>query len=151
MMTHWERLLCVLTTWLQRSAVPLLRLVTLLAVLEAGAAMAMEPMALHIPSTTVSLPNGLRVVVSAKHKLPMVSISVRVQVGSVNDPEDESGLAAMTVRLLDKGAAHRTASAIADEVDFLGAHLEASAGGTGSTMALSVLAKDVEGGLASPG
>ena len=148
MMTHWERLLCVLTTWLQRSAVPLLRLVTLLAVLEAGAATAMEPMALHIPSTTVSLPNGLRVVVSAKHKLPMVSISVRVQVGSVNDPEDESGLAAMTVRLLDKGAAHRTASAIADEVDFLGAHLEASAGGTGSTMALSVLAKDVEGGLA---
>ena len=147
MMTHWERLLCVLTTWLQRSAVPLLRLVTLLAVLEAGAATAMEPMALHIPSTTVTLPNGLRVVVSAKPKLPMVSISVRVKVGSVDDPEDAAGLATMTGRLLNKGTIHRTTSAIADELDFLGARLEASAGGTGSTISLSVLAKDVEHGL----
>ena len=147
MMTHSERRQCVLTTWPQRAVLAFLHLVILLAVLAAGAAMAMEPIALHIPSTTVSLPNGLRVVVSAKHKLPMVSVSVRVKGGSVDDPEDESGLAAMTVRLLDKGAAQRTASAIADEVDFLGAHLEASAGGTGSTMALSVLAKDVERGL----
>jgi zinc protease len=49
----------------------------------------------------------------------MVSISVRGQ-GSVNDPEDKAGLAAMTVRLLDKGTTHRTVSAIADELDFLG-------------------------------
>ena len=69
------------------------------------------------------------------------------KVGSVNDPEDKAGLAAMTVRLLDKGTTHRTASAIADEIDFLGAHLEAIAGGTGSTISLSVLAKDVERGL----
>ncbi len=147
MMPYLERLQSVVTPWLQRLVRPFVHLVIWMAVLEAGAAMAMEPITLHIPSTTVGLSNGLRVVVSAKHKLPMVSISVRVRVGSADDPEEESGLAAMTVRLMDKGTTHRTASAIADEIDFLGAHLDASAGGTGSTVALSVLAKDVEHGL----
>ena len=122
-------------------------LVVLVALLGARAAVAAETITLQIPSTTVTLPNGLTVVVSPKHKLPMVAISVRVKVGSVNDPEDKAGLAAMTVRLLDKGTTQRTALAIADEIDFLGAHLEANAGGTGGTISLSVLAKDVERGL----
>jgi zinc protease len=125
----------------------LLALVVLVSTLGLGAAAAAEAVTLRIPSTTVTLPNGLRVVVSAKHKLPMVSISVRVRVGSAYDPEDQAGLAAMTARLLDKGTPQRPAPVIADEVDFLGAHLEASAGGTGSTMTLSLLAKDVERGL----
>lgn len=125
----------------------LLRFVVLLAMLGAGGTVVAETTTLHIPSTTVTLPNGLRVVVSPKHKLPMVSISARFKVGSADDPEDKAGLAAMTVRLLDKGTMQRTTSVIADELDFLGAHMETSAGGTGSTISLSVLAKDVEHGL----
>jgi zinc protease len=125
----------------------LLRFVVLLAMLGAGGTVAAETTTLQIPSTTVTLPNGLTVVVSPKHKLPMVSISTRFKVGSADDLEDKAGLAAMTVRLLDKGTMQRTTSAIADELDFLGAHLETSAGGTGSTISLSVLAKDVEHGL----
>jgi zinc protease len=113
----------------------------------APVAVAAEAITLRIPSTTVTLPNGLTAVVSAKHKLPMVSISVRFKVGSVDDPDDKAGLAAMTLRLLDKGTTHRTATAIADELDFLGARLEASAGATGSTVSLSLLAQDVERGL----
>src|SRR4029434_3416986 len=133
--------------WGQRSMLSLLCLVVLTISYDPGAEVAAETVMLHIPSTTVTLPNGLRVVVSAKPKLPMVSILVRAKVGSVDDPEDESGLAAMTGRLLNKGTIHRTTSAIADELDFLGARLEANAGGTGSTISLSVLAKDVELGL----
>ena len=53
----------------------------------------------------------------------------------------------MAARLLDKGTTQRPATAIADELDLLGAHLEAGAGGTGSTVSLSLLAKDVEVGL----
>jgi zinc protease len=133
--------------WGQRSVLSLLCLVVLMVSYDPGGEVAAETVMLHIPSTTVTLPNGLRVVVSAKPKLPMVSISVRVKVGSVDDPEDAAGLATMTGRLLNKGTIHRTTSAIADELDFLGARLEASAGGTGSTISLSVLAKDVEHGL----
>jgi zinc protease len=146
MMKRSEKRKRELATWVQRFVLSLLSLVVLVAML-AGAAVAAETVTLPIPSTTATLPNGLTVVVSAKPKLPIASISVRVKVGSAYDPEDKAGLAAMTARLLDKGTTQRTATAIADDLDFLGARLEASAGGTGSTVSLSLLAKDVERGL----
>jgi zinc protease len=102
---------------------------------------------LHIPSTKVTLANGLTVVVSEKHELPIAHVSVRFKAGSVYDPEDKAGLADLTTRLLDKGTATRSAREIAEELDFLGARFDASAGGTGSTASLSVLGKDVERGL----
>ena len=43
----------------------------LLALTTGGAILAAETMALHIPSQTVALPNGLTVVVSPKEKLPV--------------------------------------------------------------------------------
>ncbi len=112
-----------------------------------GAALAADTMMLRIASKKVTLSNGLTVVVSAKDKLPLATISMRFKVGSVYDPEEKAGLADMTARLLDKGTTKRPATAIAEELDFLGARLDASAGGTGSTVSLSVLAKDVERGL----
>src|SRR5919108_5304987 len=102
--------------WGQRPVLGFLHLTILLAMLGTGAAVAAETATLRIPSTTVTLPSGLTVVLSAKHKLPMVSISVRIKAGSVDDPEDKAGLAAMTIGLLDKGTMHRTAAAIADEL-----------------------------------
>ncbi|MGH8067697.1 MAG: M16 family metallopeptidase [Candidatus Entotheonellia bacterium] len=146
-MRPFERRKRELVSWVQQSMLSLLRLVVVLTILGAGEAVSAETMTLHIPSTIVTLRNGLTVVVSAKNKLPMASISVRFKVGSVDDPEDKAGLAAMTARLLDKGTTQRTATAIADELDFLGARLEASAGETGSTVSFSLLAKDVERGL----
>jgi zinc protease len=112
-----------------------------------GAALAADTMMLHIPSKKVTLSNGLTVVVSAKDKLPLASISMRFKVGSVYDPEEKAGLADITARLLDKGTTKRAATAIAEELDFLGARFDASTGGTGSTVSLSVLAKDAERGL----
>src|SRR5215510_10385760 len=85
------------------------------------AALAADTMTLHIPSRQKLLPNGLTVVVSPKDKLPIVTISVRFKVGSVYDPEGKAGLAELTTRLLDKGTTTRTATAIAEELDFLGA------------------------------
>ena len=97
-------------------------------------------MALHIPSQTMVLPNGLTVVVSPKEKLPIATISVRFKVGSAYDPEDKAA------RRHDRPSArqgddNRTATAIAEELDFLGARLDATAGGTGGTVSLSLLAK----------
>jgi zinc protease len=102
---------------------------------------------LQIPSKTAPLANGLTVVVSEKHELPIVHVSVRFRAGSVYDPEGRAGLAELTTRLLDKGTATRSAKDIADELDFLGARFEATASGTGSSAALSLLAKDAEAGL----
>src|SRR5919109_2920568 len=125
----------------------LVMLAVLLALTNGRAALAADTMALHISSHTITLPNGLTVVVSAKDKLPVVYLSVRFKVGSANDPEGKAGLPEMPPRLLDKGPTTRTATAIAEELDFLGARLDASAGGTGSTVSLSLLAKDIDRGL----
>ena len=65
-------------------------------------------------------------------------MGVRFKAGSVNDPEDKAGLAAMTVRLLDKGTTQRTTLAIADELDFLGAPLEPKQEGRGALLVLGV-------------
>ena len=136
-----------LTSWVQRSMLTLVSAGVLMAVIGAGAALAADAVTLRIPSKTVTLPNGLTVVVSPKEKLPIAYLSVRFKVGSVYEPEEKAGLAEMTARLLDKGTTRRTAAALAEELDSLGARLEANAGGTGSTVSLSLLAKDVERGL----
>ena len=94
MMKSFERLREKLSTWRQGSASVLLPVAVLRVMLGAREAVAAETMVLQIPSTTMTLPNGLTVVVSAKHKLPMVSISARFKVGAVDDPEDKAGLAA---------------------------------------------------------
>jgi zinc protease len=136
-----------MSTTLSRFVRCLVMVASLLALTGSGATRAAETMALHIPSQKIILPNGLTVVVSAKDKLPVATISVRFKVGSAHDPEDKAGLADMTARLLDKGTTTRTATAIAEELDFLGARLDASAGGTSSTVSLSLLAKDIDRGL----
>jgi zinc protease len=146
MMRRFESRKREIETWVQRSVLSLLSLV-MVAMLGAEAASAAETVALHIPSKTVTLSNGLTAVMSTKGKLPMASISVRFKVGSAYDPEDKAGLAEMTTRLLDKGTTQHTATAIAEELDFLGARLEASAGGMGSTVSLTLLTKDAERGL----
>ena len=71
-MTSFERVAQELGTWVERSVLRLALLVVLVALLGARAAVAAETITLQIPSTTVTLPNGLTVVVSPKHKLPMV-------------------------------------------------------------------------------
>jgi zinc protease len=143
-----ERFEATVTTRARWPGLCLLMVATLLALIGGGAARAAETMTLHIPSKKMILPNGLTVVVSPKDKLPVAHLSVRFRVGSAYDPEEKAGLADLTARLLDKGTTTRTATAIAEELDFLGARLDASAGGTGSTVSLSLLAKDIDRGLA---
>jgi zinc protease len=136
-----------ITSRRRHPAVLVLVLGMLIGLFPGGKTLAADEITLQIPSRKVVLPNGLTVVVSEKPKLPIAHVSVRVKVGSVHDPEGQAGLADLTARLLDKGTGQRTATAIAEEVDFLGARLDANAGGTGSTIALSLLAKDLERGL----
>src|SRR5919109_3969196 len=136
-----------MTTGARWPGLCLLTVATLLALIGGGAALAAETMTLHIPSKKMILPNGLTVVVSPKDKLPIAHLNVRFRVGSAYDPEEKAGLAEMPARLLDRGTTTVAATAIAEELDFLGARLDASAGGTGSTVSLSLLAKDVDRGL----
>ena len=76
-----------------------------------------------------SLPNGLKVILSERSELPVVSASLVFARGSAANPPDMPGLANFTAAMLDEGTKTRDALQIADEVARLGASLA-----TASTM-----------------
>jgi predicted Zn-dependent peptidase len=80
------------------------------------------------PFERFALPNGLEVVLMEKHQVPLVQLTLLVRAGSVDDPAGKTGLASLTLDMLDEGAGGRDALALADAVDFLGASLSTAAG-----------------------
>lgn len=93
------------------------------------------------------LPNGLIVLHSENHNLPIVMVTLIVKAGQVNEPAEKAGLANLTAELLSEGTKTRTSKVISEETDFIGASLDASAGNDYSTITLSVLKKDVNKGF----
>jgi zinc protease len=76
-----------------------------------------------------ALPNGLKVILSERRDLPVVSASLVFASGSGANPADKPGLANFTAAMLDEATKTRNALQIADEIAQLGASLA-----TGSTM-----------------
>jgi predicted Zn-dependent peptidase len=62
------------------------------------------------------------------HKVPVVDVVLLVRAGAARDPQDMPGLATFTADMLDEGAGGRGALEIAEQVDYLGATLDAGAG-----------------------
>src|SRR6266478_4679009 len=67
------------------------------------------------------LPNGVTLLLLEKHSAPLVSFTVTLKTGSTSDPAGKEGLADITNDLLRKGAGTRTATQIAEDLDFIGA------------------------------
>src|SRR5258708_11878350 len=85
------------------------------------------PPALHLPAIrTATLPNGLTLAVVEMHKVPVVEIQALVDAGTARDPADLPGLAGFTANMLTQGAGTRGTLALADEVAYLGAQLNAA-------------------------
>src|SRR5574337_379732 len=93
------------------------------------------------------LENGLTLLVRSSRALPIVTIKVTVQAGSLWEPEERAGLADLTALLLTGGTTTRTAAQIDESVDFIGASLSSSAGRDSSEVDLTVLKKDLPTGL----
>ncbi len=75
------------------------------------------------PFTHWQLPGGTEVWLAETHQLPMVDVSVSFPAGSAFDPADKPGLAGLTQRMLDQGAAGMTDVQIADRPADVGAQL----------------------------
>jgi len=75
-----------------------------------------------------NLSNGLKVVLIEKHEVPLIQLNIIIKTGSVNDPDNKSGLANFTMDMIDEGAAGKSSLEIADLIDYLGAKITASAG-----------------------
>ncbi len=103
-------------------------------------------LALPLVERTV-LPNRLVLLVCEDHSLPFVTIQLLIPSGSNRDPSGEEGLSYLTAKGLLLGTSKRNATAINEELDFIGASLHSSSGRDYATLNIRVLKKDLEKGL----
>lgn len=90
-----------------------------------------------------TLENGLRVIVVAKHDIPLVAARLMVKAGGAADPADRAGLAQLTSTVLTKGTKTKSAEQIARGVEALGATLQSNAGWDSTSIDLSVMASNL--------
>jgi len=98
------------------------------------------------PKRTV-LSNGMVLLTSEQRTLPMVSIELLMDAGSVHESAPQAGLANLTARLLTYGTKRRSALQINETLDFIGASLEAACGQDTASLSMTVLKKDLATGL----
>jgi zinc protease len=88
----------------------------------------------------ITLPNGLKVIVSERRELPVVAASLVFGSGSGANPADMPGLANFTAAMLDEGTKTRNALKIADEVAQLGTTLSTSSSMDAVQVSMTTLA-----------
>lgn len=94
-----------------------------------------------------TLPSGINVLVIENNKIPAVSVRmVFKDAGSFYDG-DKFGLASITAEMLTKGTINRSATEIAEEIDFVGGSINAGSDWDGSYISLSVLKKHLNTGI----
>jgi zinc protease len=95
------------------------------------------------PIERTVLDNGVVLLVSEEHSLPFVSILLLVKAGSKDDPSGQEGIADLTASSLLLGAAGRSLERISEDLDYMGASIDANANKDFTTVGLLVLRKDL--------
>ena len=107
-----------------------------------------SPSPLKLPAIDKrTLANGLAVWVVESHEVPIVQLSLIVRAGGGNDPTGKFGAASLTAAMLDEGAGTRSALAIADDVELLGATLTTASSYDASAIRLNVPIERLDGAL----
>lgn len=104
-------------------------------------------LALSFPIRSDTLKNGLLMLMSEDHHLPMVQFGIGIRAGSAADPQGQDGLANLVARLLTRGTLSRSATQLNQEVEYIGGSMYASADADHTVIGLRVLAKDIERAL----
>jgi zinc protease len=100
------------------------------------------------PIQKQALSNGLRVWIVEHHEVPLVQTNLMVTVGSGADPAGLFGAASFAAAMLDEGAGTRSAPALAEAIESLGAELATASSFDASAVRLSVPVKSLELALA---
>jgi zinc protease len=99
-----------------------------------------RPPALKLPALQRdALSNGLKIVLAERHDIPVVNLWLEVDAGFAADQFSAPGAARLMSALLTSGTERRTALAISDEAQLLGANLGASSNLDFTTIFLSAL------------
>ena len=76
----------------------------------------------------MTLESGLKVLLLEDHKLPLVTVELEIPgAGAMYDPPDTPGVASFTALMLKEGTATRNSKQIAEDIDRLGATINATA------------------------
>jgi zinc protease len=90
---------------------------------------------------TTETSSGTPLYLVENHEQPLVSLSLYFRSGSVSDLQGKEGLASVSAELLTKGTVSRSATQIAEEIDFVGGSLGANASSDSTTISTSVLTR----------
>lgn len=97
------------------------------------------PRSVVIPSVKeTKLKNGLTVAVVEKKGVPIVTVQLLVKNGAAAENKSKAGLANLTASLLTKGTKTRSATQIAEEIEFLGGNIFSFAGWQNSSVGMSI-------------
>lgn len=86
-----------------------------------------------------ALSNGMRLIVSPVHKLPVATMLLVIDGGGVSEPTGTEGVANLTARALLEGTARRSGIELAEQFELLGATVESGADWDSTTFAMNVL------------
>lgn len=107
----------------------------------------LAPRAVKVPAiNSQKLPNGLTVVAVERKNVPLVTVSLLIKSGAAGEEKD--GLANMTADLLTKGTKTRTATQIAEQMEFLGGEINSSANWNSTVVNINVTSDKLEQALA---
>ena len=76
------------------------------------------------PYQKTKLPNGMTIILMPQTEVPIVSLSIGIRAGSINDPVGKEGVASVTADLLRKGTKSKSSEQLSSELDFVGGTLE---------------------------
>ena len=108
-----------------------------------------KPKTVTVPAVKKSkLPNGLTVAVVERPNVPIVTVRLLVKSGASSEDASKAGLANLTASMLTKGTKTRTATQIAEQIEFLGASIDNGAGWNNSTVAVTVTSDKIDEAMA---
>lgn len=93
------------------------------------------------------LSNGLNVWFVKKDNLPIISMNLVLNLGSIVDPAEKFGVASWTASMLDQGTVNRSAVDISNQLQSIGASIFAEAGRDSSTVSMQTLTKNLDQAL----
>ena len=96
----------------------------------------------------VTLANGMQLFLLEDHELPLISVSARIRAGSIYEPADKIGLAAITGSVMRTGGTvSKTGDEIDEQLERIAASVETGIGLNSGYASVSVLKQDIDVGL----
>ena len=95
-----------------------------------------------------ALTSPRRVAVVERKNVPLVTIQLLIEAGASAEETEKAGLANMTASLLTKGTKRRTATQIAEQIEFLGGSISSAAGWNDSKVTINVMSDKLDQAMA---